>query len=123
MLEPQLLRGAALTLQGALEDAEVCLREKLADRASAIRLRCFGLARLADTLILQGKYDEALATVEEGLGIEEETGNRQFDAELHRLMGLTLSGLKRLEESEAALQDAIASLEGNRQKLMSCAPR
>jgi predicted ATPase len=112
VLEPQLLRGAALTLQGALEDAEVCLREKLADRASAIRLRCFGLARLADTLILQGKYDEALATVEEGLGIEEETGNRQFDAELHRLLGLTLSGLKRLEESEAALQDAIRIARG-----------
>ena len=95
-----------------MEDAEICLREKLADRASAIRLRCFGLARLADTLIRQGKYDEALATVEEGLGIEEETGNRQFDAELHRLLGLTLSGLKRLEESEVALQDAIRVARG-----------
>jgi len=90
----------------------VSVRVKLADRASAIRLRCFGLARLADTLILQGKYDEALATVEEGLGIEEETGNRQLDAELHRLLGLTLSGLKRLEESEAALQDAIRIARG-----------
>ena len=36
-----------------------------------------------------------------GLGIEEETGNRQFDAELHRLLGSHSSGLKRLEESGA----------------------
>jgi predicted ATPase len=50
--------------------------------------------------------------VEEGLGIEGETGNRQLDAELHRLLGLTLSGLKRLEESEAALQDAIRVARG-----------
>ena len=107
VLEPQLLRGAALALQGALDEAAGCFREKLADRASAIRLRCFGLARLADTLIRQGNYDAALATVEEGLNTEEETGNRQLDAELHRLLGVTLSGLKRLEESEAALQDAV----------------
>jgi tetratricopeptide (TPR) repeat protein len=107
VLEPELLRGAALTLQGALEEAAVCFREKLANRAGAMRLRCFGLARLADTLIRQGKYDAALATVEEGLNTEEETGNRQLDAELHRLLGVTLLGLKRLEESEAALQDAI----------------
>jgi TPM domain len=52
------------------------LGEKLADRASAMRLRCFGLARLSDTLIRQGEYDAGLATVEEGLRIEEETGNR-----------------------------------------------
>jgi predicted ATPase len=90
-----------------LEEAAVCFREKLADPAGAMRLRCFGLARLTDTLIRQGKYEAALASVEEGLNTEEETGNRQLDAELHRLLGVTLLGLKRLEESEAALQDAI----------------
>ena len=109
VLEPQLLRGAALTLQGALGEAAVCLREKLSDRASAMRLRCFGLATLSDTLIRQGEYAAALATVEEGLGIEEETGNRQWDAELHRLRGVALAGLSRLEEGQTALNDAIRS--------------
>ena len=109
VLEPQLLRGAALTLQGALGEAAVCLREKLSDRASAMRLRCFGLATLSDTLIRQGEYAAALATVEEGLGIEEETGNRQWDAELHRLRGVALAGLSRLEEGKTALNDAIRS--------------
>src|SRR5438045_3955927 len=67
VLEPKFLRGAALTLQGDLEETVVCLREKLADRASAMRLRCFGLARLADALIRQSDHDAALETVEEGL--------------------------------------------------------
>jgi tetratricopeptide (TPR) repeat protein len=47
VVEPQLLRGAALTAQGALEEAVACLREGLA-RFGAARLRCYGLARLAD---------------------------------------------------------------------------
>jgi tetratricopeptide (TPR) repeat protein len=107
VLEPQFLRGAALTLKGALEEATACLREKLADRASAMRLRCFGLARLSDALIRQGEYDAAVATVGEGLSLEEETGNGQWDAELHRLRGVALSRLNRLEEGQAALEDAI----------------
>jgi predicted ATPase len=73
-----------------------------------MRLRCFGLARLSDTLIRQGEYDAGLATVEEGLRIEEETGNRQWDAELHRLRGVALAGLSRLDEGRTALNDAIS---------------
>jgi predicted ATPase len=57
----------------------------------------------------QGEYAAALATVEEGLGLEEETGNRQWDAELHRLRGVALAGLSRLEEGQTALNDAIRS--------------
>jgi class 3 adenylate cyclase/tetratricopeptide (TPR) repeat protein len=106
VLEPQLLRGAALSLQGALEEAATCLREELGDRTAAMRLRCFGLATLSDTLIRQSEYDAALATVEEALNTEEETGNRQWDAELHRLRGVALSALNRLEEGQAALKDA-----------------
>ena len=57
VLEPQLLRGAALTAQGALENAVACLREGLAGPIGATRLRCYGLARLADALIRQGEHD------------------------------------------------------------------
>jgi class 3 adenylate cyclase len=61
VLEPHFLRGAALTLKGELDEAIGCLREKLADRASAMRVRCFGLATLAHALIRQGECDAALA--------------------------------------------------------------
>ena len=64
VLEPQLLRGAALIVQGALDEAVVCLREGLAGPAGATRLRCYGLAMLADTLIRQGEYDAAVASGE-----------------------------------------------------------
>jgi predicted ATPase len=85
----------------------VCLHEKLAERPSEMRLRCFGLARLADAQIRQGEFDAALAIVGEGLSTAEQTGSRQWDAELHRLSGMALFHLNKLDEGQAALQDAI----------------
>jgi len=107
VLEPQLLRGAALMLQGAFEEAVVCLREGLAGRTGTTRLRCYGLARLADALIRKGEYGGALVAARDGLSTEEETGHRQWDADLHRLEGIALSGLNRLDESQNALEEAI----------------
>jgi predicted ATPase len=56
--------------------------------------------------------EEAHAIVQEGLNTEEETGNRQVDAELHRLLGVVLSRLERRDEGEAALQDAMRIARG-----------
>src|SRR6266516_881568 len=105
--EPQLLRGAALTLQGAFSEAVIRLREGLAGRFGATRMRCFGLARLADALIRQGEYDAALAAARDGLSTKEETGHRWWEAELYRLEGVALSGLNRLEEGQNALEEAL----------------
>jgi predicted ATPase len=106
VLEPKLLRGAALTAQGAVEEAIVYLRDGLAGRTAA-RLRCYGIARLADALIRQGDCGAALAAVQEGLSTAERTGHRQWEAELHRLEGIALSGLNRLAEGQAAIEQAI----------------
>jgi len=70
-------------------------------------LRCYGLARLADALIRKGEYGGALVAARDGLSTEEETGHRQWDADLHRLEGIALSGLNRLDESQNALEEAI----------------
>ena len=67
VLEPQLLRGAALTAHGAFEQAVACLREGLEGRNGATRLRCYGLAKLADALTRQGEYSSALAAARDGL--------------------------------------------------------
>jgi len=107
VLEPQLLRGAALTLQGAFEEAVACLREGLARPAGATRLRCYGLAMLADVLTRQGKHEAAIAVAREGLTTEEKTGHRQWKAELHRLEGVALCALNRLEEGKNALEEAM----------------
>jgi class 3 adenylate cyclase len=107
VFEPQLLRGAALTLQGDLAAAAARLREGLAGPAGKARLRCYGLARLADVLTRQGEHGAALAAANEGLSTAEETGHRQWEAALHRLSGIALRDLNRLEEAEHAMQEAL----------------
>jgi class 3 adenylate cyclase len=107
VLEPQLLRGAALTSQGAFEEAVACLREGLAGPASATRLRCYGLAMLADALTHQGEHGAAVAAARDGLTTEERTGHRQWKAELHRLEGVALCALNRLEEGQNTLEQAV----------------
>jgi class 3 adenylate cyclase len=107
VLEPQLLRGAALTLQGAFDEAVACLGEGLAGPAGTTRLRSYGLPILADALTHQGKHDAAVAVARDGLSTEERTGHRQWKAELHRLEGIALCGLNRLEEGQGALEQAM----------------
>ena len=107
VMEPQLLRGAALNAQAAFEEAVACLRKGLASPIGATRLRCYGLANLAYALTCQGEDAAALTAARDGLSTAEKTGHRQWEAELKRLEGIALSGLNRLEESEKALADAI----------------
>ena len=115
VLEPKLLRGAALTALGAVEDAVACLREGLAGRTAA-RLQCYGIARLADALVLQGDHGAAVAAVREGLSTAERTGHRQWEAELYRLEGIALSGLNRLAEAQTAIEEAIRVARGQKAK-------
>jgi tetratricopeptide (TPR) repeat protein len=107
IVEPHFLRGAALSAQGAYREAVACLREGLAGRLGALRDRAYGLARLAEALSAQGDHVAALAAASEGLEAREKTGNRQWEADLQRLVGLALSGLNRLEEGETALKEAL----------------
>jgi len=107
IVEPRFLRGAALTAQGAFAEAVACLSEGLAGRLGAMRDRTYGLARLAEALGRQGEHGAALAAAREGSEAREKTGNRQWEAELHRLEGIALFGLNRLEEGQSALEEAL----------------
>ncbi len=107
IVEPRFIRGAALIMQGALEEAVACLREGLASPLGAMRLRVYGLVRLADALTRQGEYDAALAATGCGLETQEQTGHCQWEAELHRLEGIALAGLNRLNEGQAAFGGAL----------------
>jgi len=116
VLEPQLLRGAALMSQGAFEEAVACLREGLAGPAGATRLRCYGLAMLADALTRQGKHEAAIEAARNGLSTEANTGHRQWKAELHRLEGVALCALNRPEEGQNALEQAMGIARGQQAK-------
>jgi class 3 adenylate cyclase len=106
VLQPQLLRGAALTAQGAFEGAVACLRGGLAG-PFATRARCFGLAKLAEALTGQGEHGAALTAARDGLSTVRETGHRLWEAELHRLEGVALSGLNKLDEGQNAVEQAM----------------
>jgi predicted negative regulator of RcsB-dependent stress response len=106
VVEPQLLRGAVLTAHGALDEAVACLRGGLG-RPGAARVRCYGLAWLARALIRQDERDAAVTTAIEGLNTAKKTGHRQWEAELHRLQGVALSGLNKPDEAQKAFEEAM----------------
>ena len=91
---------------GGFEEAVACLREGLAGRLGAT-IGPYGFRLLAEALARQGEHSAALAAAREGLEVQEQTGQRQWDAELHRLEGIALFGLNRLEEGQSALEEAL----------------
>jgi adenylate cyclase len=105
--EPQFLRGAALSAQGAFEESVACLRAGLASERGMLLLRPYGLACLAEAMARKGEHESALATAREGLKVQDETGYGLWNAELHRLEGISLLGLNRLDEGQRALEAAL----------------
>ena len=109
VLEPQLLRGAALTAQGAFEEAVACLREGLpagSERFDAIAT--LRLGQVGRSLDAAGRAWGGSCRGERGAGRSvEKTGHRQWEAELLRLEGIALLGLNRLEEGQSALEEAL----------------
>ena len=69
--------------------------------------RPYGLNRLAEALVRHGEHGAALAAAREGLRSQEETGQGRWEAELHRLEGIALFGLNRIEDAQNALEQAL----------------
>jgi predicted ATPase len=107
LYEPRFARGAALSAQGVFEEAVACLRQGLASRLGALTFRPFALASLAEALTRQGDFDAALEATRGGQRLQEESDQRRWEAELHRLEGIALAGLNRLEEGQRALEEAL----------------
>jgi predicted ATPase len=105
--EPRFLRGIALSEQGEFDEAVACFRKGLAGRFGMTRSRAYGLLGLAKALTRQNQYQGALAAASDGLTVQEQTGHRIWEAELHRLAGVALFGLGRLEEAERAFEEAL----------------
>jgi len=108
------LRGAALSSEGVFDDAAACLREGLA--VGTMFYRPYGFARLAEALTLRGSHEAALSAVKDGQKVQEETGNRTWEAELYRLEGVAFFGLNRLEEGQGALEKALGVARQQRAK-------
>jgi len=72
-----------------------------------MRFSLYGGVKNVAALTRHGEHGSALVAVREGLSTQQRTGHRQWDAELHRLEGVALAGLNRLEEGQDAFQAAL----------------
>ncbi|MFQ5927642.1 MAG: hypothetical protein ACE5MH_09445, partial [Terriglobia bacterium] len=106
-----IVRGWALAEQGQGDEGTAQMRQGLAaGRATGGALgRSLFLALLAEAHANQGRIDDGLRMVAEGLTTTENNGERFYEAELHRLKGelvLSLSGDNQ-SEAETCFQNAI----------------
>jgi len=108
ILNPQVLRGAALFLRGEFRDAIVYLplREGLPPGRTG-GVRSLGFSILAVALARQGDHAEGLAGLSEALQSVEASGEGFWSAELHRSRGLVLQSQNKLGESEVAFTQAL----------------
>jgi predicted ATPase len=107
VMDPLFFQGAVQIAQGAPADAAASLREGFAPGRLGTLWRPYGLCLLAQALTLQGSHDEALAALTEGFERIEATGERVWQAELHRIHGLVLAAQSHLDEGQASLQQAL----------------
>jgi predicted ATPase len=83
------LRGWALVMQGQAEDGIAQLRQGMAAwRATGAEISwAFTLIKLAEAYGKAGQAGEGLTALAEALAVVNRTGERYFEAELHRLKG------------------------------------
>lgn len=115
--EGAIFRGWSLVEQGRIAAGMAQLHEGLAaHRAAGAQMgRPSHLALLADACRRAGRLEVGLSAVAEALAMVEETGDRSYEAELHRLRGELLGqsaareGAKgqSAEEAEASLRRAV----------------
>jgi predicted ATPase len=106
-LDPRVVRGGAMMPPDAIPAAVAGIREGLAAQAGTKLFRPYSLGLLCEALCATGDHDGALAAVTEGLTTIDATGERWWEAELHRLRGLLLMARGDIPEAEATLQRAI----------------
>jgi len=119
-----MLRGSALAGEEVGDEGIDQLREGLAAwRAmGAELLRPYFLALLAEAYWRRGRAGEGLAIVEEALSLVECTGERMYEAELHRLQGELLrtreSGAAATDTASACFQRALAAARRQRARAL-----
>ena len=88
------LRGWAMTMAGNGEEGTAAMREGLVGyRATESQLsRPYYLSLYAEALSSIGRWAEGLAALDDAIEVVESTGERYFEAEVHRLRGVLLLG-------------------------------
>jgi len=104
------LRGEALVMLGRAREGMNLLQEHIAAN-EALDARCYipgALRALAEAQAQAGQIGNALATVTAALDLVEKTGERHWEAELHRVQAQLLLAQNDEPRAEASLQKAVA---------------
>ena len=115
-----ILRGWALTEQGQVEEGIVTMRSAWASwRATGAKMERPAIATiLADVYGEQGQVAEGLTLIEEALDLMEETNERWWEAEAHRVKGQLL-----LVQSESASEGDLSQVEACFRRAIGVAQR
>jgi DNA-binding SARP family transcriptional activator/predicted ATPase len=105
----KLIKGWALTEQGQVAEGLILLEQGLGEfRATAKLALPYFLSLLAEAYRRDGQVEKGLGTLAEALERVEKTGERWWEAELHRLKGDLLLSMDRQQEAEASFCRGIA---------------
>jgi class 3 adenylate cyclase/predicted ATPase len=116
-IDPLFFRGAAQIAQGAAADAAASIHESFQPgRLGTHTWRPYGLCIWAQALAQQGSYDEALVKLAEGFERIEASGERVWQAELHRVKGLVLLSQNRLDAAQTSFEQAIRTAQAQQAK-------
>jgi predicted ATPase len=116
-IDPLFFRGAAQIAQGAAADAAASIHESFQPgRLGTHTWRPYGLCIWAQALAQQGSYDEALVKLAEGFERIEATGERVWQAELHRVKGLVLLSQNKLDAAQTSFEQAIRTAQAQQAK-------
>jgi predicted ATPase len=100
-LDPRVLRGWALLVPDGIAAAVA------PDKTHGATYGSYSLTLFAEVLAHSGDHDGALAALADADAVAEESGERWWKAELHRLTGTVLVARNKLDEGESSLQEAI----------------
>jgi DNA-binding SARP family transcriptional activator/tetratricopeptide (TPR) repeat protein len=114
----QVCRGWAVASLGEVDagTAEILEGADLAMAFGAIYMRPVFMALHAEACMMDNRHDDALTSIAEGLAMCENTGERWYESELHRLRGelLTLTGHSQAEaREELELAMTISTAQGS----------
>jgi tetratricopeptide (TPR) repeat protein len=106
----QIMRGDALMSLGSIAEgfAEIEAGVDAHSDIDAISYGTFSIAVRVRGLLATGRFDDALAAVDEGLATSDQRDERFYLAELLRLKGETLAMNGRAPEAERWLREAIS---------------
>jgi adenylate cyclase len=104
-----ILRGWTSAMEGQAEAGTTAVLQGLEElRAMGVRtMRSRYLAMLAEARARTGQTEAALSTLAEAIAFVEETGERYYEAEIHRLKGELLLREGEEAEAEASFEEAV----------------